>query len=701
MAFRWFRKNKNTTRWLYIGVTVFVMVTFTVTGAMLDGLADESASSVAGSFKLPGGKPVEIGVNKFRRVSNQLARLGSKQAGDDQVWEFLMLDALAEDAGVTIDDRTHKEFQQSFFASAFQTDAEIRQWLRRVGMTPADFSELMRRRARIHIYSRMVDDVPPVLSEEIFQQFQKDHELLTVEYVAWSAAEEEEKLKSEIPDEAGLKKFYEEEMNAVTRANDFSTEPKYGLEAAVLEIGPFSLEELRERLPEAERAVTEEELKNAYSVDPHRFEIEDDGAEDPADADGTDEDGTDEDETDEDETDEAHRHRPLEEVKDLLEKEILVGRIVNKASNEYNVARVERERGKQTEDQAGEDPQGEPGEDEKPAGPEPEEEDLLAKMADRYGLELVDFGEPVTAEEIAGLDRIGSEELQRSVVYLSEGNVIPRAPTPDRPRGFLVRMSKRVASEPLPFEEVKDRLADVWVKETAASRAEELAREFRDAIKDKARALAGEEVTRLEDEARKTADQVIAADGVTDEAKKQEIIDRELEDIQPRIDKALLPFEGEAFGQLVSEGGQQLVAVPEYRKSYSRTRFFGDEEPSVARFVKGHTPVFALEEGAILGPLFDQQNSTHLVVRMVKRRAPELAEMRLKDRSDAEQAVLRDKDPNALYRQFAPGRFPNPELEYQQLSSRLQLVVNTPDAPPEKADENTDESAGEPTQETP
>ena len=50
MAFRWFRKNKELTRWMYITVTVFVMVTFTVTGAMLSGLADDSDTVLAGSF---------------------------------------------------------------------------------------------------------------------------------------------------------------------------------------------------------------------------------------------------------------------------------------------------------------------------------------------------------------------------------------------------------------------------------------------------------------------------------------------------------------------------------------------------------------------------------------------------------------------------------------------------------------------------
>src|SRR5690606_24930225 len=128
---------------------------------------------------------------------------------------------------------------------------------------------------------------------------------------------------------------------------------------------------------------------------------------------------------------ETERYRELAEVRGDIEKELLATRLVNLAVGEYNEKKVAREREKAAEDAAqDQDPIEESGD----AASEEEaaEPDLLQEIAERFGLEVVDFGEPMLLEGIADLDRIGGEDLE-SVRFLPEGGVRPRHPTDDVP----------------------------------------------------------------------------------------------------------------------------------------------------------------------------------------------------------------------------------------------------------------------------
>ena len=106
MVFRIFRQNQKATKWIYLFVTIFTMLTFSVTGAIYDWMQGSKAEQTsAGSFILPSGKKVTIGAEQFRLISQQLSRFDSlfpqqRFKESERIWEFLIADALAVDSGL-------------------------------------------------------------------------------------------------------------------------------------------------------------------------------------------------------------------------------------------------------------------------------------------------------------------------------------------------------------------------------------------------------------------------------------------------------------------------------------------------------------------------------------------------------------------------------------------------------------------------
>ncbi|MFH0944364.1 MAG: SurA N-terminal domain-containing protein [Planctomycetota bacterium] len=717
MAFRWFRKNKNTTRWLYILVTVFVMVTFTVTGAMLQGLSDESAEALAGSFVTPKGEKVALTAGEFRQLSYKMSRLfGGRNMDEKQVWQTVMLDARAKETGIEVSERMLKAYIRQ--SVPFQSDEQFRGWLQQIGLAPAEFETLMRQQLRVGLYRDLNRDEPRVLSEKVFEQFQEGNELIRLEYVAFADEAEASQLDGSSVSEEDLRKFYEEELDSSRKEDDFSSEERYGVEAALLAMDQVQVDALRQFLPAARQTLTEEEIKSFYDANLHRYEVAEEeagGGEEGAEPAG-DEPAGDEvsgDEPSGGEADDAgHKHCPLEEVRESIEKELLLGRVITEAMTNYGEMKAAREKAsleqeKQLEEEKkaeaakaaaaeGEKPEGEAaeGEEEKPV--EKAEGDLLAIIAEKYGMELVDFGEPVVLEEIEKLDRIGSALLPGLVQYLPEGNVIPRGPTAETPYGFLLRLNKKVPAKPLPFEEVRDRLPEVWVEITASKRAEEKAEAFDEALKTAARSAVEEAVAAIEKEARDKAAEKIAADGVTEEEAKQASIDAELKARQAEIDDLILPQKGGVFAQVAADQGAEVKTVDWFRETYSRTQFFRDEEKSPEHTLKGRLELFQMEEGQeeVAGPIRDGDNKLYLVARIAGRKKPELTEMKLYDRKQAETFVRQMLNPAEMFSGFNTQMFADQRFEYPELAREMQLVITEPVAPKRDRDRSPDPAPG-------
>ena len=721
MAFRWFRKNKNATRWMYILVTVFVMVTFTITGAMLDGLSDTSESDLAGSFVTPGGKTVEVNAHEFRQLSFRMARMfGGRDVGDERTWTTLMMDARAEEAGIVVSDRMLKAYIRQ--GAAFASDAEFNARLKTIGVTPAEYQALMRQQIRISLYQRLNRNEPRVLSEQIVEQYQKDQELIQLEYVAFSDEEQAAQLDASAVSEAELTKFYEEDLDALRKGRDFSTPELYGLEAALLSVEGSTAEGLREKLPEDQRALTDEEVQSYYDDQIDRFQLdeEQEDAESSTDENGdpngtgdSTEDNTEE-PTDEAEDEHAgHNHapgehpeepefRPLAEVRELIEKEILVSRVVNvaminhrelqqareKAEAEKEVKReAALEAAKAAKAAAAEGGESETAEADPAAGevegPEPEPEDLFKTIADKYGLELVDFGEPMDIGAVEQLDRIGSSEIINLVRYQTEGNVVPMGPTAEVAYGYLLRMKQKVVPAPKPFDEVKAELPELWLEVTAQKKSQELADEFALALTAKAKTLVQDEVEAIEKLAREQAAARIEAEAVTEEEAQQKLIESELAGKQQEIDSLVGPRKGDVLVALAEERGVAVRTVDWFRKSSSRTGFFADDEDTAERFLKARRDLFQMNsEGSVSGPLRYEHGKQSLIVRVAARKPPELQDMQLIDQVQARRLVEQQANPAAAFAQFGGRGLADSRFEYGTLADDMQLRILHREAPP-------------------
>ena len=723
MAFRWFRKNKNTTRWLYILVTIFVMVTFTVTGAMLTGLKDDSNEVLAGSFVTPLGEKIDITAVEFRQLSYQLSRLQyGRNITEKDVWRMVMMDARAVEAGIVVSDEMLKAYIRQ--ALPFRTQQEFEQFLASVGLSGADFNTLIRQQVRVMLYTNVNRDDPRVLSEMVFEQFQEDNELFRLEFVAFADEAEASQLDGSSVSEEELKKFYEEDLDRFRKDKEFSSKEKFAVEAAVLAMDQVEVDALKQFLPTERQELTDEEIKRFYDGNIHRFEMTeeesaggDDDAEDGGEEPAGDEPAGDEATGDEPVTDEPsdehavgdeHKHRPLEEVRDLIEKELLLGRVINEAMTNYremkearDKAATEEEKKLEEEKKAaaakpadtaeGEASEGEAAQAEgadKPA--EKVKEDLFAIIAEKYGMERVDFGEPMVLEEIKNLERIGSELLPNLVRYLPEGNVIPRPPTAETPYGFLLRLNKKLPAEHIPFEEVKDRLPELWVEFTASERAKEKADGFDEALAAAARAPVEDEVVALEAEVavlEKEVAEKAGAEKVEDAAdtEMEETAEDRLEEKKAELEDLISSKKGGFFAQVAQDQGVEVKTVDWYRKTYPRTQLFQDEEKTPEHTLMGQTELFYMDEGhEVAGPFRDDEHKLYLVARIAGRKKPELSEMKLKDRQDAEMAVMRMLNPALMFAQFSSQMMPDLRFEYDALAGEMQLALSQSEVPEKK-----------------
>ncbi|MBI4878194.1 MAG: hypothetical protein HY812_00840 [Planctomycetes bacterium] len=686
MVFRWFRKNKQFTRWMYILVTVFVMVTFTVTGAMLQGLSDESDEVVVGSFETPGGRTVMVRAEEYGRLARQLARLESSRVKDERVWEFLMLDALADEAGIVAgDDLLAEAMRQTF---PFKSDDQYRQWLRNAQMEPRDLEEYVRQTTRQEMYKALVDEAPRLLSERIVSHFQKAHEQFKVDYVEFSDAAEAALLDQDSLSEEQLREFYDKDMNRVARGNKFSSPEKYTLDAALLGVEGADAAKLREVLDEGKRQVSDEELQAFLDENAERFPAQAaEPAPEGAAAEGGEDGGAEEAANAGEEEAEKPRTRPLAEVRDVIEREILVRRVIDQAAAEYRSG-LDRRKAEAPAPPQGEGAAESPdetaapaaGAEEEAAGGEPPA-DLLAAIAGKYGLELVDFGAAKEAQEIAKLERIGSEELVRAVPFLGLDQARSGYPTADLPWGFLLRLKGKTAAQLKSFEEVRAELPAAWLEETAQKQAEEKAQKLCDAIRTAARQPVADEIAKLEEQARAFAQERIDKEGVSDEAEREKIVAAELEGVRTRIEDLARPYEGECFAAVAKEQGLAPRTIDFFRKSYLQTEFYRDEEQSPEKFLKGHAPLFEVPVNGVLGPLRDSADKCSIVALVVERRFPGVGEMRLYDRQEAQWTCLSESDPNMMLRMRYRGQRGNPEFEYPALRQKLRLKVVEQEAP--------------------
>lgn len=653
MALRYFRKNKKMTKWIYIGLTVVVMLTFSVTGSIYDFLSG-GGDDLVGSFTTPQGNEIVVRRPEWARWNQRVSGMNQQsRVDDDAVWQMLMMDAVARESGVNPSDTMIHAFGKNGLGVDLADPEQMKIVCKVTSLPEKEIVEFCRSALRIALYEDLVSGGGKrVLSEQVYDRFKRDHELFTVDYVAFADADKAAGLDKNAVSQADLKTFLDTEVSELRRENEFSTPMKFVVDAALLAVKDAKPEELAAKLTDPRsREVTDTEIQEFYDDNSDRFERPVKKAETPP-KEGEVKEG----EAKEGEAaatgDEEMEEIPLAEVKDQIKVEILIERVVNAAAKSYRDAiKAEREAAaKKALDEAikKQDPAdpNQPADASKPAETpaEPAKVDHLEKVAKDFGLELVSYPDAVALADLGKLDRIGggeeeSGDLEPFVRGLANGDITTRSPSSKVPYGFILRVKDRVQPVVKPIEEIEAKLRDVWLEEKSKKAAEDAAKALDDALIAKAREKVADDIAKREQEAKDAAAKRVEAEKVTDDARKTAITDEELAKVKPAIDDLIASKKGEVFDEVVKSAGIQPTSIPEFRKSYRTTAFYSDDDPSVEKFVKGHAPLFNLAPGAMLGPVRDDMNKGYVFMIVRSKREPPFEMMRPGDRAMAEQAL--------------------------------------------------------------
>src|SRR5262245_33041223 len=228
MALRFFRRNKQFTKWFYIVITVVVMITFSITGAMYQGLTEDDQAS-GGVMKMPSGKTVEIPGYRFQQVSNWFGVFGGRGVTSEDVWRYIMLDELAKDTGVEVSDASLSKSLRQLFGIA--SDEDLKLLARTYQLTPSEVLDFARGQIRTALFQGLTREPPftvamsttRALSSEVVEQFQQDNELFTLRYGRFTDEAAASSLDAAAVSDEELKRFYDEELSAPRKRADFST----------------------------------------------------------------------------------------------------------------------------------------------------------------------------------------------------------------------------------------------------------------------------------------------------------------------------------------------------------------------------------------------------------------------------------------------------------------------------------------------
>ncbi|MBL8767774.1 MAG: hypothetical protein JNL94_10435 [Planctomycetes bacterium] len=665
MALRYFRKNKKMTKWIYIGLTVVVMLTFSVTGSIYDFLSG-GGDDFVGSFTTPQGNEVVVRRPEWQRWNQRVSGMNARsRITDDAVWEMLMMDAVARESGVNPSDSMVREFGKRGLGVDLADLEQMKLVRSATGLPEKEVVEFCRSALRIALYEDLVSGGGKrVLSQQIYDRFKTDHELFTVDYVSIADADKVAGLDKAAVSAADLKTFLDTELPQVRRENEFSTPMKFVLDAALLAVKDAKPDELAAKIPDVrQREVTDVEIQEFYDDNSDRFERPVKKAEAPKDGDakegevkeGDAKEGDAKDAEADASDDEEMEEIPLAEVKDQIKAEILIERVINAAAQSYRDAmKAEREAAaKKALDEAIK--KQDPADPNQPADEKKSEEtpaeapkvDQLEKVAKDFGLELVTYPDAVELGDLGKLDRIGGGEdddadLEPFVRGLANGDITTRSPSSKVPYGFILRVKDRVQPQVKPIEEIEAKLRDVWLEEKSKKAADEAAKALDDALIAKAREKVKDDIAKREQEAKDAAAKRIETEKVTDDARKTAIHDEELAKVKPAIDDLIASKKGEVFDEVVKAAGLAPTSIPEFRKSYRTTAFYGDDDASVEKFVKGHAALFNQTAGAMLGPVRDDMNKGYVFMIVRSKREPPFEMMRPGDRVMAEQALASD-----------------------------------------------------------
>lgn len=411
-------------RLFLIGVAIFCLVIFSVTGPMLsafDKLAGGGPAVIA-TAQGPKGK-IELTYEDTQRAARMISwegRLlgGNRENDEEDLLVYALLSELAEQSEFVVSDELLKAWITGMLGGRpydqLYTSLQF--------LTAAQFEATLREVLRVPMFEDLIASTQVPTAEDVLERFKEDYEEFQAEYVVWRAADFEAAAVALEPTEEELQAFYDEGMS-FTQRRDLEDEEAVAFDALYLSADALQTEAVQAWLDGEEP--TEEVLSSFYDFN-RRFLYE----------------------------------RPLPE--DGSEPENDLGPYLSR--EEVGDERITRDWRLQ---RAAVALQGEAS----------TAEDLETFAASK-GVELIRFEEPVPASQLGDLEKIGNTRLN-GLLRLEEGSFMI-SPIVGDGYAMLARATQQVPRSLPPLEEIRESVIDYWRE----GRQPELATEAAEALID-------------------------------------------------------------------------------------------------------------------------------------------------------------------------------------------------------------------------
>ncbi len=272
MTFKWFEKHQ---KGLLVVLTVFTVLTFSITGAIYglfdDSGADSDVPEVAGTFRPPStGETIEVSTEDFYAKLRMLHTIESTFSGQSNVdnravWRHIVILDEARRNGVYVSDNELIDFMKQALPISKENYDNL---LRRMQLTPALFEEYLREILIVQKFTRL-DYHAFVTDKEIFDNFRSSNDNYELEFVAfpWKGAAADIQPDQVTDDQ--LTEFYDE-LEPVNKA-EFRQEDEVAFRMAYLAFADAEPDSIQTNLPEGTPEPTEEDLKAYYERNKFRF----------------------------------------------------------------------------------------------------------------------------------------------------------------------------------------------------------------------------------------------------------------------------------------------------------------------------------------------------------------------------------------------------------------------------------------------
>ncbi len=415
-------------RWTLIGVAVFCLLIFSVTGPMTDVIGSwvGQGPMTYATVELPSGGTKSLSETDYRNaiVTWGFAEdFGMGIYADDSTEEMLAyatLMLLADDYGVAV---TQGELMEAIrpLHNGNRAIYESR-WRNQYGFRrPEDFEANFARALRVWKMSNLLQSVAVPEESEVLANWSDAFAEMRIQFVTWKTEDFEEAAAALEPEEGVLETYFDEELTPLQHRN-LETEEAYAFELALLSASAMTAGAYDEWADLTDP--TEEAMQNFYQANVYSL-----------------------------------YQRSAEELEADLTLSVTQSREDvgdDRLRSDYLLQRAVLQLGGELMDV---------------------DADGLAAHLESRGVELRAFADPVKRSDLAGLEEVGTMSLGQ----LSQGETgvwQQRAILTDGGLGYLMRPTERVDRQLPPLEEIREDVLVLWREK----RQSELAKEAADAF---------------------------------------------------------------------------------------------------------------------------------------------------------------------------------------------------------------------------